>query len=240
MRGSSVNPVDNGIAAGLMKDMVPHEFPVTLGPDFAGVVEQVGADVTAVSAGDEVIGFVPAMGPTVHAGSKAGSIVVPEAGLTRTPDGVDAVTAGAASLAAVTAAMCVDALDLSPGDTVLIVGATGGVGSGAAQLAAAAGATVPPACPKTSSTCTGSASQRSCRATQTSSPLCASVTPTVSTRSSTSSTMRPAATTPHSGTAAGSPRPPAPPARAPVARSSWPRHLPRSSGASRSTSPTER
>jgi NADPH2:quinone reductase len=149
VHGSSVNPVDNGIAAGLMKDMVPHEFPVTLGRDFAGVVEQVGADVTAVSAGDEVFGFVPAMGPTVHAGSWAGSIIVPEAGLTRTPDGLDTATAGAASLAGVTATMCVDALDLSQGDTVLIVGATGGVGSAAAQLAAAAGATlIAPALPE--------------------------------------------------------------------------------------------
>jgi NADPH:quinone reductase-like Zn-dependent oxidoreductase len=142
VHASSVNPVDNAIVAGLMKDMVPHEFPITLGRDFAGVVEQVGADVTAVSAGDDVFGFVPAMGPAVHAGSWAESIVVPQAGLTRTPDGVDTATAGAAPLAAVTATLCVDALDLSQGETVLIVGATGGVGSAAAQLAAAAGATV--------------------------------------------------------------------------------------------------
>jgi NADPH:quinone reductase len=142
VHASSVNPVDNAIAAGMAKDVVPHEFPVTLGRDFAGVLEHVAASVTAVSAGDDVFGFVPAIGPTVHAGSWAESTVVPEAGLTHTPDGVDTATAGAAPLAAVTAAMCVDALELSPGDTVLIVGATGGVGSAAAQLAAAAGATV--------------------------------------------------------------------------------------------------
>jgi NADPH2:quinone reductase len=142
VHASSVNPVDNAIAAGMLKDMVPHEFPVTLGRDFAGVVEQIGAGVTGVSAGDEVFGFVPAMVPAVHAGSWAASIVVPEAGLTRKPDSVETATAGAAPLAAVTAALCVDALDLSQGDTVLIVGATGGVGSAAAQLAAAAGATV--------------------------------------------------------------------------------------------------
>ena len=142
VRASSVNPVDNGIAAGMVKDMVPHEFPVTLGRDFAGIVEQVGADVTAVSAGDEVFGFVPAMGPTVHAGSWAESIVVRPSILTKKPDGVDTATAGAVPLAAATAILCVDALDLSPGETVLIVGATGGVGSVAVQLAAAAGATV--------------------------------------------------------------------------------------------------
>jgi NADPH:quinone reductase-like Zn-dependent oxidoreductase len=40
VHASSVDPVDNGIAAGMVKDVVPHEFPVTLGRDFAGVVEQ--------------------------------------------------------------------------------------------------------------------------------------------------------------------------------------------------------
>jgi NADPH:quinone reductase len=141
VHASSVNPVDNAIAAGMVKDVVPHDFPVTLGRDFAGVVEQVGAEVTEVSAGDEVFGFVP-MGSTVHAGSWAESIVVPETGLTKKPDGVDTATAGAAALAAVTAILCLDALNLSQGDTVLIAGATGGVGSIAVQLAAAAGATV--------------------------------------------------------------------------------------------------
>jgi NADPH:quinone reductase len=96
VHASSVNPVDNGIAAGLVKDMVPHEFPVTLGRDFAGVDEQVGAEVTRVSAGDEVFGFLPAMGPAVHGGSWAETIVVPEVGLTRMPDGVDSDTARAA------------------------------------------------------------------------------------------------------------------------------------------------
>jgi NADPH:quinone reductase-like Zn-dependent oxidoreductase len=60
----------------------------------------------------------------------------------RAPDGVDLATAGAAPLAGIAAIMAVDALELSDGDTVLIVGATGGVGSLAVQLAARAGATV--------------------------------------------------------------------------------------------------
>jgi NADPH2:quinone reductase len=142
VHASSVNPVDNAIVAGMVKDMVPHDFPVTLGRDFAGVVEQLGTDVTGVSAGDAVFGFVPMMGQTVHAGSWAEQIVVPEAGLAKKPDGVDTATAGAVPLAAVTAILCVDGLDLSHRDTVLIAGATGGVGSVAVQLAAAAGATV--------------------------------------------------------------------------------------------------
>ena len=46
VRASSVNPVDGAIAAGMMSGMVEHEFPVVLGRDYAGVVEQAGPDVT--------------------------------------------------------------------------------------------------------------------------------------------------------------------------------------------------
>src|SRR5829696_2339939 len=60
---SSVNPVDNSIAAGMLKEMVAHEFPVTLGRDFAGVVEQAGSEVSGLSEGDEVFGFNPGMSP---------------------------------------------------------------------------------------------------------------------------------------------------------------------------------
>jgi NADPH2:quinone reductase len=143
VRASSVNPVDNAIAAGRLKDMVEHEFPITLGRDYAGVVEQVGSEVTGFSAGDEVFGFIGAMNPTVHAGTWAEFIVVPESrSIARKPDGVDLATAGTAPLAAITAMSAIDALALDRGDTLLVVGATGGVGSVAVQLAAAAGATV--------------------------------------------------------------------------------------------------
>ena len=143
VQASSANPVDNAIAAGMLKDMVEHAFPVTLGRDYAGVVERVGAGVSAYSPGDEVFGFVGAMAPAVHAGTWAERIVVPEGvSIAPKPDRVDVATAGAAPLAAVTALANVDALELSEGDTVLVIGAAGGVGSIAVQLAAAAGATV--------------------------------------------------------------------------------------------------
>src|SRR5215216_3040933 len=142
VRASSVNPMDNAIASGMLKDMVEYEFPIVLGRDFAGVVEQAGSDVSGLSEGDEVFGFVPGMGPTVHNGSWAELIAVPESIATRKPDDIDAASAGAAPMAAITALSALDALGVSEGDTVLIVGANGGVGSFAVQLAADAGAAV--------------------------------------------------------------------------------------------------
>src|SRR3954452_23846568 len=62
--------------------------------------------------------------------------------IAKAPEGMDVTVAGASPLAGITALLAVDALELSDGDTVLIVGATGGVGSLAVQLAARAGAAV--------------------------------------------------------------------------------------------------
>jgi NADPH:quinone reductase len=151
VQASSVNPVDDSIAAGMLAGMgVEHQYPVILGRDYAGVVEQVGDDVTGFAAGDEVFGFLLHADPTVRDGSWAELITVSDdASIARRPTTVDVSTAGAAPLAAITALTAIDALDLSEGDAVLIVGATGGVGSLAAQLAAHAGATiVAPALPE--------------------------------------------------------------------------------------------
>jgi NADPH:quinone reductase-like Zn-dependent oxidoreductase len=140
---SAVNPVDAGIAAGQLKEMVEHEFPVVLGRDYAGVVEQVGAGVTGYAVGDPVYGFVLHANPTVHEGSWAELIVVPEDNqVAPAPASAELEAAGAAPLSGITALLSVDALDVSEGDTVLVVGATGGVGSFAVQLLAHAGATV--------------------------------------------------------------------------------------------------
>jgi NADPH2:quinone reductase len=142
VHASSVNPVDAGIAGGMLAQMFEYEFPVTLGRDYAGVVEQVGANVTRYAVGDEVYGFVLHANPNVHDGSWAELITVPEDNfIARKPAGVDVATAGAAPVAGIAALLCVDALALSPGETMLVVGATGGVGSLAVQLVARAGAT---------------------------------------------------------------------------------------------------
>jgi NADPH:quinone reductase-like Zn-dependent oxidoreductase len=143
VRTSSVNPADAAIAAGMLKGMVEYEFPVTLGRDYAGVVETVGPAVSRYKAGDEVYGFVLHANPAVHDGSWAEYLVVPaETSVARKPAGVDFATAGAAPLAAITALAALDAFELSEGASVLVVGASGGVGSFFVQLAAAAGANV--------------------------------------------------------------------------------------------------
>jgi NADPH:quinone reductase-like Zn-dependent oxidoreductase len=143
VHASSVNGVDVFIAAGAMKEMAEHEFPVILGRDYAGVVERVGSAVTAYRAGDEVFGFVLHADPTVRDGSWAELITVPEdLSVAAKPRSLDFAQAGAAPLAAITALAAFDALAPAERQTVLVVGATGGVGSFFVQLAAQAGATV--------------------------------------------------------------------------------------------------
>jgi NADPH2:quinone reductase len=144
VHASSVNPADNSIAAGILKQMgVEYEFPVILGRDYAGVVEQVGAEVTVYAPGDEVFGFLMHANPTVHDGSWTELITVrQDTSIAPAPIGVDAAAGGAAPVAGIAAIIAIDALELSDRDTLLIVGATGGVGSFAVQLAARAGATV--------------------------------------------------------------------------------------------------
>jgi NADPH2:quinone reductase len=66
--GSSVNGFDVAVASGMLKGMMEYRFPVVLGTDFAGTVEQVGAGVSRYRAGDEVFGIQLAQG-TLHDGT---------------------------------------------------------------------------------------------------------------------------------------------------------------------------
>jgi NADPH:quinone reductase len=142
VHASSVNPVDNAVAGGMMRDVAEYRFPVILGRDFAGVIERVGAGVDSFGAGQEVFGFVPATDPDVHGGSwtELAAVSVGQAGCK--PDGVDFAASGAAPVAGLTAMAAIAALDVQDGETVLIIGAAGGVGSFAVQLARHAGAHV--------------------------------------------------------------------------------------------------
>jgi len=141
VHAASVNGFDVSVASGRLKGMMEHRFPVVLGKDFAGTVDAVGAGVTGYAPGDRVFGVVTR--PYLADGSFAEFVTVPAGiGLARLPDGVDFRTASALGLAGTAARMAVDALALAAGQTVLVAGATGGVGSIAVQLAARAGARV--------------------------------------------------------------------------------------------------
>src|SRR5688572_28501199 len=79
VHASSANPADNSIATGVLAGMgLEHQYPVVLGRDYAGVVEQVGAGVGDYRPGDQVFGFVLHANPTVHDGAWAELITVTE------------------------------------------------------------------------------------------------------------------------------------------------------------------
>jgi NADPH:quinone reductase-like Zn-dependent oxidoreductase len=141
VKAAGLNPVDNAIAAGMLAGMLPHEYPVVLGRDAAGVVEAVGAGVASVAVGDEVVGHV-LLAPPVSAGTLAEYALLPAAAVAAKPAALDFETAAAIPLAGAAAVAAIDAVDPQPGQTVLVNGASGGVGSYAVQLLAARGVTV--------------------------------------------------------------------------------------------------
>lgn len=141
MRAAGMNPMDRTLAAGAWQP-APATFPMVLGADGAGVVEAVGEDATRFSPGDEVFGQL-LIAPIGSAGTYAEYVAVTEdAPLAPVPNGLDAVLAAALPTAGGTGLAVVDLLGPLSGKTVLIVGAGGGVGSFATQLAANAGARV--------------------------------------------------------------------------------------------------
>jgi NADPH:quinone reductase len=142
VEAASLNPMDRNVAQGRMKERMPGTFPMVLGADVAGVVEALGDGANRFSPGDEVFGqlFVAPLG---SAGTYAEEVAVTEdAPLAPVPVGLDPMVAAALPTAGGTALDIVDLLEPLAGKTVLIVGAAGGVGSFATQLAANAGAHV--------------------------------------------------------------------------------------------------
>jgi NADPH:quinone reductase-like Zn-dependent oxidoreductase len=110
------------------------------GAEVAGVVEVVGAGVEDVRPGDEVHGFC-------DGGALAERITVPAAQVVPTPERLSAAQAGSVAIAATTALQGLrDHGGVGSGDRVLIVGASGGVGTFAVQIAKAMGAHVTGVC----------------------------------------------------------------------------------------------
>ncbi|GIF41662.1 NADP-dependent oxidoreductase [Actinoplanes xinjiangensis] len=130
---AGVNPVDHKIRNGWLAQVFTTTFPATPGWEAAGVVDEVGAGVTGLAAGDEVFGFT-------DTGSYAGFALATV--VARKPAGLGWDEAAALPVAGETAQRILDLLAVEKGETVLLHGAAGGVGGVAVQLAVARGATV--------------------------------------------------------------------------------------------------
>jgi NADPH:quinone reductase-like Zn-dependent oxidoreductase len=133
VRAAGVNPVDWKIRSGAMQQYMPVQLPYVPGSDVAGVVDEVGRGVGGVAVGDEVFGFALGGGSAEYA--------VLEHFAAR-PAGMSWAEAAALPVAVETAVRTLNLLDVSSGQTLLINGAAGGVGTVAVQFARARGATV--------------------------------------------------------------------------------------------------
>jgi NADPH:quinone reductase-like Zn-dependent oxidoreductase len=136
VKAAGINPGEAKIREGLLHSRWPAVFPSGQGSDLAGIVAEPGADVSGFSVGDEVIGF------TDNRASQATCVLVEATNLTAKPAAVPWEVAGALPVAGFTAYAAVRAVALTQGDTVVVSGAAGGVGSITVQLARRAGATV--------------------------------------------------------------------------------------------------
>ncbi len=141
VKAAGVNPVDWKIRTGYLEGRLPHEFPIILGWDVAGVVAAVDSSVSSWNVGDEVYAY--ARKPIIQAGTYAEYIAVDAAHIARKPTNFSFVEAASVPLAALTAYQSLfDAARLTAEETVLVEAAAGGVGGFAVQLARHAGARV--------------------------------------------------------------------------------------------------
>ena len=139
LHAASVNPLERHIREGVMQEKMPVKLPFTPGSDLAGVIESVGAGVTAFSAGQEVYGWTP---PTTG-GTYAEYLATSTDVLIAKPQALDFSSAASVPVVSLTAwqALFVSA-GLVKGQSVLIHGGAGGVGMFAVQLAKWKGAHV--------------------------------------------------------------------------------------------------
>lgn len=132
MEAAGVQPFDAMFRAGYMQQWAPATFPQRLGNEFAGRVIGVGEDVSGLAVGDDVLGWS-------RGDAYAESIAVPAGNCVKKPAAMPWVEAGSLSASGQTASTVLAALDLEPGETLIVHAAAGGVGSMVVQLAVAAG-----------------------------------------------------------------------------------------------------
>ncbi|MEU0135703.1 NADP-dependent oxidoreductase [Streptomyces sp. NPDC006296] len=135
VRAVGVNPVDGKIRSGAMEAVFPTTLPAVPGGEIAGVVDALGEGVDHLAVGDEVLGWS-------DTGSYAQYALAPATVLAPKPAGLAWTHAAALPVASDGAERVLDLLDVTSGDTLLIHGASGALGTIAVQLAVARGARV--------------------------------------------------------------------------------------------------
>ncbi len=141
VEAAGVNPVDAAVAKGMLNEAIPANFPAIPGWDVAGTVEQRGHSARRFKEEDKVYAY--ARRPEVEHGTFAEYISLPESYVAERPEKLTAEEAGGIPLVGLTAYQALfDAAKLEGDETVLILGASGGVGSMAIQLANWKGARV--------------------------------------------------------------------------------------------------
>jgi NADPH:quinone reductase-like Zn-dependent oxidoreductase len=135
VRAAGVNPIDAKTVEGLMRNEIALTLPAGVGADVSGVVDQVGPGVSEFAVGDEVLGSSVTPSFAEHALAEPTSLVLK-------PHDMAWEVAGSLAGAGGTAYAVLKQLRVKAGETLLIHGAAGGVGTFAVQLAAAQGATV--------------------------------------------------------------------------------------------------
>ena len=141
IKAAGVNPVDWKIREGWLKGLLPHEFPMILGWDLAGVVEETGDRVEGFAKEDHVYAYNRR--PVIQHGTYAEYAAVSESYIAHSPASLSFEESASIPLAALTAYQAIyDAVQLQQGQSILIVGASGGVGGFAVQFANLIGAKV--------------------------------------------------------------------------------------------------
>jgi NADPH:quinone reductase-like Zn-dependent oxidoreductase len=133
VRAAGVNQLDFKIRTGAMREVFPTTFPAVPGLEAAGVIDEIGPGVTGLAVGDEVLGFTDT---GAYAEYALATVVAPK------PAGLSWAEAAALPVAGETSQRVLDQLAVKDGETLLVHGAAGAVGSVAVQLAVAAGVTV--------------------------------------------------------------------------------------------------
>jgi NADPH2:quinone reductase len=140
VEAAAINPFDNAVLTGIMKDRMEHHFPLIPASDLAGTIDAIGSGVDQWKVGDEVFGQKGPM--SIGHGSLAEFVTASTGTIARRPPSIDPEFAAALPLVGVSALMCVEPMGLKRGDVVVVLGAAGGIGGFAVQMANHAGAKV--------------------------------------------------------------------------------------------------